>query len=205
MSDRPRDRRASAGAWAAAALVLALGGLGFGVAAHLRLTDQQKRIDRLEAERPARAGETPNSQPAGASSPSSTTTSSTSTTAAPSEPPNPAQAQTLIAAAFTTVYDGQQPNTSRLAMIDDPTGVEAALEAAAVGPSAPLLAAAHATVAQITFTSATRSTVSYSVDVTGQAPSPTRQGEARLSGGTWKVTRDTVCLDLKAIGAPCNS
>ena len=49
---RRRSERAasdgSAGAWAAAALVLGLGGLLFGVVAHLRTSNLEARVDQLE-------------------------------------------------------------------------------------------------------------------------------------------------------------
>ena len=200
MTDDDRDRGVSAGAWAAAALVLALGGLGFGVAAHLRVTDLEQRLSAVEAAQGTRAA----SSAALGPNVSSTQLPAVSTTSAVTEtPPDVASARASITSAFTAVYNGGLADEARLALIDDPTGVDAAIMAARAGANAAVASTIAAQVSDITFTSATRATVTYTVGVAGQPPSSPRQGSARLASGTWKVTRDTVCTDLAVIGAPC--
>ena len=201
MTEEPRDRGVTAGAWAAASLVLALGGLGFGVAAHLRVTDLEERLSAVEAAQNS-AGRSGGS--ALGTGVSSTRVPAISTTTVASEPPpDVAAAKASILTAFTTVYNGGLPNETRLALIDDPTGVDAALTAAITGTNAAVASTISAQVSDIVFSSATRATITYTVGVAGQPPSSPRQGAARLASGTWKVTRETVCTDLAVIGSPC--
>lgn len=205
MNEAPGRREATAGAWAAAAIVFALGGLGFAVAAHLRLNDLQQRVDRLEASADGADSRRP-SDTSPSSSGSSTSVPALPTITSPDEgePTDVESAKALVTTAFTTVYQGNLSNTARLALVDNPSGVDAALTAAATGENAGIVSAATARVGDIVFTSPTRATVQYTVVVPGQAPGEARPGEARLSSGTWKVTRATVCGDLATIGAPCD-
>lgn len=200
MTQDPGRRESTAGAWAAAALVFALGGLGFGVAAQLRINDLQHRVDRLDArlEAPARPLE-----PSVTTASTTTSPALSSTVSGGEEPSDVDAAKDLIATAFSTVYRAKLSNGARLALVDDPSGVDAALTAAASGPNAAIINVTTARVDDITFTSPTRATVQYSVLVPGQTPGSPRSGEARLSSGTWKVTRATVCADLAAVDAPC--
>ena len=54
----------------------------------------------------------------------------------------------------------------------------------------------------MSFTSATRARVDYTLSIDGSPPSQL-SGEARVVSGEWKVTRATVCRDLLVFGATC--
>ncbi len=189
----------SAAAWAAAAVVLALGGLGFGVAAQIRLTHLEQRVDRMEA----RARTAVTTRPV-----ASTTTFDDgplpTTTVVGRQPTDEAAAKQSVIHAYQTVYDGTASSDSRLAFIDDPTGVSAAFQTAAGGPLSTQAAAIKARIDEVTFTSAVDASVRYAVLVNGVPQFESRIGMARFDNGVWKVTRSTVCADLKEAGAPCD-
>lgn len=206
MNDEPqRERGSTAGAWAAAAVVLALGALIFAVLAHVRITDLEDRVATLEAEASSR------STRAGLSDGFDETIGSTvGDLGAPSGSADPAaapldaeQARVDVIAAFTAVYDPAAGIESRVRLIDDATGVAAAIRQAAAGPNGPVIASVAVDVNQVDFVSATRAHVIYGLTVPGQAPILGREGEARVVAGAWKVTRATVCADLEAVGGAC--
>jgi hypothetical protein len=111
-----------------------------------------------------------------------------------------------IISAYTTVYDSSRPAATRLALIDDPTGVALATQHALAGPYGS--AARHAAV-QITDVEVDRPGHAW-VDFdlyTGVAANPVlrgRLGQAHLVDDTWKVARSTVCADLALAGATCH-
>ena len=190
--DRGRSE-GNAGAWAAAAVVLAIGALGFGVVSLVRIDDIQSRVTALEAR--------PRSTAPIASAPTSVTTDPVPVGL---EPDSPEEARADVVSAFVTVYDGSKPGEERLAFIDDPTGVSEAFAAAGTGQFAKQAEGARARIQTVTFTSPKDATVTYSVVSDGVAQLGNRVGNARLVGNTWKVTRSTVCADLTSAGAPCD-
>jgi hypothetical protein len=200
------QRGGSAAAWAAAAIVLGLGGLGFGVAANLRNADLEARIDVLE--RSGVSSPSTAQPPAAANNGSipETTTSTTSTVPEDSgvEPIDPERARSEIVRAFTTFYDGTIRRDVRISMVDDTSGVATALDLVERGPNAVAASSSTAAVESVAFTSATRAAVNYAVSSQVTATPVNRQGEARLVAGTWKVTRATVCADLAGLDSPCS-
>jgi hypothetical protein len=188
----------SAAAWAAAAVVLAVGGLGFGVAAQIRLNHVEQRVDRLEA--------TAKSAVTSRHATTTTTIDDTtlpSTTVVAAAPADVAAAKQSVIHAYQTVYDGSQSPDTRLAFIDDPSGVAAAFQQASGGPLAAQAAAIKARIDDVTFNSAVDASVRYAVLVNGVPQFQSRLGEARFDNGLWKVSRATVCADLQEAGAPC--
>ncbi|MFN8053141.1 MAG: hypothetical protein U0Q22_16970 [Acidimicrobiales bacterium] len=198
--DRPPDRQrgSAAGAWAAAAVVLAVGALVFGVLAHIRITDLEDRVAALEADGDTRTGTTP-----AATGFRENIGSTTIATPAAIGPADPVAARAAVVAAFGSVYDGTNGIEVRLRMIDDPTGVEQAIRSLQSGPNALAVNAATVNVNDVTFTSPTRASVIYGIAVSGQPAALGRTGEARVEAGAWKVTRATVCGDLAAAGGSC--
>lgn len=191
----PREERGraetTAGAWAAAAVVLALGALGFGVATQFELQDMAAKLDRLE--RSDVTTTTTASSPAG---------SPLISEAGPTESAPPAETA-AVEAAFVALYDGSQPIESRMAYVDDPQGVLAAIQAA--GPDfARQISLLRATVSRVTFTSTATATVAYALHIDGGEPLQ-RLGHARSRDGVWKVSRSTVCADLEIAGARCEA
>jgi hypothetical protein len=198
VSRRGEDRgraEASTGAWAAAAVVLALGGLGFGVVAQVRTSDLEDRVDRLEITLAQKAR-----------TPASTTTVVDNTpTTLGRQPESPDEARADVLHAFDVAYDGAKPIEERLSFVDDTSGVAAAITSTASGPFAEQAARSRVRVDDVTFTSAVEATVRYVVVSGGVAQLDDRVGAARNVGGTWKVTRDTICTDLVAAGANCQA
>lgn len=203
MSEPPeRERGSSAGAWAAAALVLALGALVFAVLAHIRVSDLEDRVGVLETELSMRPS--PTTPAGGLSEP----VGSTAAPAAGAEttvtgPPDPERAKAEVTAAFASVYDPASGVESRLRLVDDTTGVAAAFRQVEAGPNGSVISTAVVNVNDVQFLSPTRAKVIYGLTVPGQAPILGRAGEARVAAGAWKVTRATVCGDLVAVGGSC--
>jgi hypothetical protein len=188
----------SAAAWAAAAVVLAVGALGFGVVAQVRETHLEQRIDQLQttaraAATTSRARETTTTD----------ATPSTTTTVVGAAPADDVVARSNVIHAYQTVYDGTEPTDTRLAFIDDPNGVGAAFQAAAAGRFATQASAIKARIDSVSFDSAVEASVHYAILVNGVPQFDHRVGTARLDNGLWKVTRATVCGDLLEAGAPC--
>jgi hypothetical protein len=173
-------------------VVLALGALVFGVVAELHAHDLGVRVARLEQ----RASQSSTQRSgSGSSTPTSTVASL--------QPADPQQAEQEIDTAFAAVYDGSRPTSERLNYIDDPTGVMDAFNKASTGSLASVTSGLRADVSRVTFTSSLTATVSYSLTAAGTTAQ--RLGSARLAGGTWKVSRSTVCSDLSAAGVACDS
>ncbi len=189
----------NAGAWAAAAVVLALGGLGFGVAAQLRAGDLEQRILALERTIDAR----PDARERLAA-PSTTALADAPEPGDEGElPADSDAAEAEVRTAFVVLYDGARPFRDRLAVVDDPRGVEEALRAASEGELALQLANTKGTVSEVHFTSSSTASVRFSVLASGELLVPDGTGAARLVDGEWKVTRATVCANLEEAGSPC--
>ena len=206
MTDTEGDRRDdrgrtenSAGAWAAAAVVLALGGLGFGVVAQVRASDLEQRVAGLER-LAAEAGIDTSALPTMAAA---TTTSKPAEVDPGVQPADPGAAEAAVRNAFVVFYDGSRPEGERLAVVDDPRGVAQALRAAAGGEFALQVANSKGSVSDVAFDSPTSATARFSVLVSGQALVADVEGAARLVDGAWKVTRSTVCASLDDVGSPC--
>lgn len=196
------ERGSSAGAWAAAALVLALGALIFAVLAHIRASDLEGRVGTLESELAARPSPpSPDGALADPPVPTVAPTAVVPTTVVP--PPDPAQARAEVIAAFASVYDPTSGVDARMRLVDDTTGVAAAIRQAEAGPNGAAISTATVNVNDVEFLSPTRAKVIYGLVVPGEAPILGRSGEARVAAGAWKVTRATVCADLEAIGGSC--
>ena len=202
MTEQPeRERGSSAGAWAAAALVLALGALIFAVLAHIRVSDLEDRVAVLESDAALRPSAT---TPSGALvDPLGTAPPPTDAAVAASAPADPSQARADIIAAFSSVYDPASGVEARLRLVDDTTGIAAALRQAIAGPNGAAVSSATVNVNDVQFLSATRARVIYGLTVAGQPAALGRSGEARVAAGAWKVTRSTICADLEAVGGAC--
>lgn len=200
---RAHERGSTTGAWAAAAVVLAVGALIFAVLAHLRISELEDRVGVLEAANAARAASDPTGglvDPGpGATLPGPAPTDDVAGT----QPADVAAAKESVIAAFGAVYSPTATVDERVRGVDDPTGVAAALRQAIAGPSGTAVTAVTVNVNDVRFTSASRATVIYGLTMPGQPPVLGRQGEARVAAGAWKVTRATVCSDLAAVGGDC--
>lgn len=199
-SDRRVARGGSgdtAGAWAAAAVVLALGALAFGLYGQIRAADLEDRVTQLEAQRRAaptfevtttlapiaRVGATTHAGDAGGAVDDST--------------------RAGIRQAFQSAYSAGTPADQRLSAIDDPEGVEAALKTALAGPFGQQASGISVVVSDITMVSETSAQVKYSILVAGQPQYADRVGAAVYFKGSWRVSRATFCTDLATVGARC--
>ena len=181
-------RESTTGAWAAAAVVLAVGALAFGVVAQVRATDLEDRVTQLEAQ---------GRQPIAAVAPGRSTTTLRTVDA------GNVAAETAVRHAFGAVYDASTPASERLAAVDDPRGVEQAFRQAATGQFSGQATQASVNVSAVNFTSETGARVSYEILIGGQPRFTDRIGPAALVGGAWRVSRTTVCTDLQLVGATC--
>ena len=180
---KPKGRESTNGAWAAAAVVLAIGGLGFGVVAQIRVSDLEDRVTQIQT-----VGVSP--------------AAVLSTTIPPLQATNQA-AEALVRHAFGAVYDPSTAAAERLAAVDDPRGVDVAFKSAASGQFAPQASQASLDITEVEFTSETAARVRYAILIGGQPRYVGRIGDASLIGGAWRVSRDTVCADLALVGANC--
>jgi hypothetical protein len=118
------------------------------------------------------------------------------------QPTNLPAARASVTAAFTTLYNGMLNTTTRAAAVQDNAGIAALFDQVLRGPNGPLAKTAATHVDDIVFTSPSDAAIRYTV-VTASTTYGPRVGRAVSVNGTWKVTRDTACIDLAAAGAPC--
>ena len=182
------EDKSTAGAWAAAAVVLALGALAFGVTSHLRVADLEAHVDTVVAS----LATTPDASTPVPSTPVASRPSTTVSGASTSEPPDPDGARAGITEAFATLYDASRPTAVRVAAVDDPDGVARALARVEAGPLGEVASEVSVTVDDISFTSDTRAIVTYTLTFAGLAD--VAPGAARP--GSWEV-------DGRSPGPPC--
>ena len=87
-------------------------------------------------------------------------------------------------------------------LLDDDTGVAAAIEVARAGDYADAVATAEYTIEDFVFTSPTEAWFRYSIS-TGTSFFGQRYGTAHLIDGSWRISRGVICQDLALAGAPC--
>jgi len=124
------------------------------------------------------------------------------------QPAEPAAAKAAIAASFGTLYDFTTPAEERAKLIDDTTGVEAALQQVLNGGFAEAAKGARWKLTDMVFTDPTTAIVKYDIDIPegsgAQSIAQNRFGTAKLIDGTWKVARATICADLGMAGGSCD-
>ena len=155
--------------------MLALGGLGFGVAAQVRLTHLEQRVDRMEAA--ARTAVT--TRPV-----ASTTTFDDgplpTTTVVGRQPTDEAAAKQSVIHAYQTVYDGTASSRYAPGVHRRPHRRLGGLPDAAGGPLSTQAAAIKARIDEVTFTSAVDASVRYAVLVNGVPQFESRIGHGPL-------------------------
>jgi hypothetical protein len=117
------------------------------------------------------------------------------------QPADPAGAEAAIRDTVAAVYAGGEPGASAQ-LIDDPTGVEEAREQVRAGAFAEAADSAVAVIEELVFTSPREAIYRYRLE-TDDGVFGDRFGAAVLRDGVWKLTRDTVCLDLGFAGGDC--
>ncbi len=111
------------------------------------------------------------------------------------QPDDPAGAEAAVRGTWDTIFNLDQADDTVLELVDDPDGVDVALERLRTEGYAPeVIAAASVVLDDVVFADATTAYVRYNVTVEGTGiVFDNRYGEARLVDGTWKVTRATAC------------
>ena len=199
----------TAGAWAAAAVVLALGALGFAMFSQIRAADLEDRVTQLEAQR--RSPVTVSAEVTTTLSPiSGPPITGSRITGSPDGSGVGAGGSSVdestragIRQAFQAAYGAGTPADQRLSAIDDPAGVEDALRAAVAGPLGQQAANAAVVVNDITLVTDTSAQVKYSILIAGQPQYTDRVGSSVYVKGSWRVSRATICTDLAIVGADC--
>ena len=104
---------------------------------------------------------------------------------------------------FTTLFGSTTPFEDQPAgLLDDDTGVAAAIEVARNGDYADAVATAEYTIEDFVFTSPTEAWFRYAIN-TGTSYFSQRYGTAHLIDGSWRISRGVICQDLALAGAPC--
>ena len=104
---------------------------------------------------------------------------------------------------FATLFGSTTPFEEQPAgLLDDDTGVAAAIEVARNGVYADAVATAEYTIEDFVFTSPTEAWFRYAID-TGESYFGQRYGTAHLIDGSWRISRGVICQDLALAGAPC--
>ena len=123
------------------------------------------------------------------------------------QPADPEAAKAAVISSFTRLYDPKVPDSDKLGLVDDPSGVQAAWEAARTGPYAEAAKASEFKLVDLVFTAPDEAMVKYDILLpSGSTPvgSLTGQiGTAKLVDGTWKVTHSTICSVLSMAGSGC--
>ena len=123
------------------------------------------------------------------------------------QPADVESAQAAVLYAFGVAYEGTQPLAERLVVIDDPTGVEAAIQQVSVGSFSAAMTGTKFVSDGLVFISPTEAVVKYHLVLpAGLGPTELsgRLGKATLIDGVWKVSRATLCGDLSMGGGYCD-
>ena len=119
------------------------------------------------------------------------------------QPADAAAAEAAVRDVFATLFSSSTPFEDQPAgLLDDDTGVAAAIEVARNGDFADAVATAEYTIEDFVFTSPTEAWFRYSI-ATGTSYFGQRYGTAYLIDGSWRISRAVICQDLALAGAPC--
>lgn len=192
-----RNAERTPGAWAAAAVVLAVGALIFGVMADRRASDLAERVAQLERAESSDGDDTGSSiatQGTVASGASSTTTADDPLRAG-RVPADEAAAKSDVQRLVRSVFGAARGAES---LVDDPTGVDVAMAAFAAsgGPGRPAFS-------EIRFTSSTGGYAEFRLShSSGQSLANQRVGVVAI-GPVWMLQRSSVCAVFEALDSPC--
>ena len=123
------------------------------------------------------------------------------------QPQDPQGARSAIETAVHQLYDANLAISTRVALLDDPTGADAGLTAVLQGSFSKAARSADASLSELVFTSATKAEFKYSIKVDpGEVPLGYLDhliGSATLIDGQWKITNSTLCSVLGMAGSGC--
>ena len=119
------------------------------------------------------------------------------------QPADTAAAEAAVRDVFATLFGSSTPFEDQPAgLLDDDTGVAAAIEVARSGDFSDAVATAEYTIEDFVFTNPTEAWFRYSI-ATDMSYFGQRYGTAYLIDGSWRISRAVICQDLALAGAPC--
>ncbi|MFF8770871.1 hypothetical protein [Kitasatospora sp. NPDC015120] len=130
-----------------------------------------------------------------------TATATATGTASPgaTAPADPAAATTQITGNWQKFFDPATPIPEKASLLQNGEMLLPVLQGFAQDPR---VGQVKARVTDVAFTSPTEATVTYELSLQGSVVEPAATGQAVLDGGTWKVSRGTLCgLLVQAAGA----
>ncbi|HWM21183.1 MAG TPA: hypothetical protein VNO51_15935 [Ilumatobacteraceae bacterium] len=123
--------------------------------------------------------------------------------AAGEQPADAAAAEAAVRDVFAELFGSSVPfEDKRDGLLDDYTGVDAAIAEARDGDFADAVATAEYTIEDFVFTSPTEAWFRYAI-ATGTSYFGQRYGTSQLIDGSWRISRAVICQDLALAGAPC--
>jgi hypothetical protein len=123
-------------------------------------------------------------------SPATTSTPSPTETSGASAPADPAAATAQIKQNWQTFFDPKTSLADKEKYLENGTALAPLLQGFAADPR---VGQVSAVVSNVTFTSPTTATVTYSLSLQGTVVEPNATGKAVLQDGTWKVADATLC------------
>lgn len=118
------------------------------------------------------------------------------------QPDDPAEAEQALRERFALLWDLNVERDGKRSVLDDWSGVEAAVEAVLAGGFAETAAAAEHRIEEVVFTSPTDAWFRYAL-LTDIASFYERYGTATLIDGDWQFPRAVMCQDLSLGGGTC--
>jgi hypothetical protein len=143
----------------------------------------------------AAASSSPAATAAASSAPAS---SAPASSAAASSPAAMTATETAIAANWTAFFNPKEPLAKRVALLEDGSALEPAVQALA---SSSTSAASSAKVVEVSVLSASAAKVTYDILLSGTPVLSNQSGSAVLEDGTWKVSTASFCGLLTLQGA----
>lgn len=193
---RRRRSDRTPGAWAAAAVVIAVGALIFAVSADRRASSLVKRVAALETDvadsavAVERSGSVPRS--------STTASDVVEDPLVAGERPADVEAASAEIRELVDIVFGREPTTGQV--VDDPTGVDEASAGFAAEGGATRIA-----FSSVDFTSSTDGFAEFRIYHDGGRLLDDQRVEAVAIGSAWRLTRESVCLVFDRLGFACAS
>ncbi len=118
------------------------------------------------------------------------------------QPADPAAARDAVVAAFRQAWDGSTTPEQRQAAMQDGDGLASALGLASANYPG-WVPTMSAVIGDVTFEAPDRAAVVFHLAFEGHGAQADYLGHAVLADGVWKVSRDTVCVELTYVGVAC--
>ncbi len=119
------------------------------------------------------------------------------------QPSDPQPAREAIVDRLLTLVDTSVPWGDKAeGLLDDDTGIAAAIAGLATSPYADLASSATYAVDELVFTAPDEAWFRYTI-TTSASTWPDRIGRAARAGDAWQISRATLCQDLALAASPC--